>query len=457
MRRLKRTLLVLGAAGALLLLVIGTCAVRLDRRLETPEAKAWLLEQARTALGVEVQAQTVRASLFSGVELRGVTVANPPGFPGPFLTAEALTLRHDLWPLLRGRLQVDELSVKRPVLSLAMDARGAFNYEKLGGGRFSTRRPVSGAPGTASGAARLMPLELAIVRLTVRDGRVGILDRRRAAVLSLEGADVDSSFGATATAMVGGGTARIATMGLGNVLFVREIKAPIEASTQRIHLGPIRGRLAGGMTSGDLDVSLGSSFRYKLTLEVEGAQVGKLLEEARSRSSLSGVLRARGAFDGEGGLATLRGEGQAEVKGCRARQAPLLVLLAGTLGVPELADPKLEDCRLEFRLGGGRARTPVVRLSGPDLRLTGRGTADLREGSLDYDMTLALSPALVGRIPIRGVRAAFQEGSDGFGALDFKVTGTMRAPRTDIALRLARAGAVGVVKDRLGKLLGREK
>lgn len=457
MSRWKKALLVSGVAGTLLLLVAGTCAVRLDRRLETPEFKSWLLEKARTGLGVDVQAQDLRASLFRGVELRTVRVANPPGFPGPLLTAEALTLRHDLWPLLRGRLHVDELSVRRPVLSLAMDARGAFNYEKLGGGRFSTRRPVSRAPGTASGAARLMPLELAIVRLTVRDGRVGILDRRRAPLLSLEGADVESSLGATAASMAAGGTARIATMGLGNVLFVRELKAPIDVSTQRIHLGPITGRLAGGMTSGDLDVSLGSSFHYKLTLEVKGAQVGTLLEEARSTSSLSGVLRARGAFDGEGGLATLRGEGQAEVTGCRARRAPLLVLLAVTLGVPELADPKLEECRLEFSLGGGRARTPVVRLTGPDLRLTGRGTADLLDGSLDYDMTLALSPALVGRIPIRGVRAAFQEGSDGFGALDFKVTGTMRAPRTDIALRLAKAGAVGVVKDRLGKLFGREK
>jgi hypothetical protein len=181
------------------------------------------------------------------------------------------------------------------------------------------------------------------------------------------------------------------------------------------------------------------------------------MEEAGSRSSISGTLEAKGSFEGEGGLATLRGEGRAKIANCRARQAPLLVLLASTLRVSELADPKLDECRVEFVLGGGRARVPVVRLTGPDVRLTGRGSSDLHQGSVDFDMTLALSQALRGRIPLKEMRGAFQEGADGFGALDFKVTGTMAAPRTDIAMRLARASAIDLVKDRLGKLLGRDR
>jgi len=299
-------------------------------------------------------------------------------------------------------------------------------------------------------------MDLSISRLTLREGRLNVVDGRKVPFLTLEGAEVDTSLTAAGGVLEGSGKTQIEAMGLANMLVVRGLKAPVEASKQRLHLGPMKGRLAGGTASGDLAVNLGDAFHYKVALEVKGSEVEKLMEEARSASSLSGSLEARGSFEGDGGLATLRGEGKAEVSRCRARQAPILVLLANTLRISELADPKLDVCRLEFTLGGGRARTPVVRLSGPELRLTGRGVTDLRDGSLDYEMTLALSQGLRNRIPIKEVRAAFREVGDGFGALDFRVTGTLSAPRSDIAGRLVKAGAIEVMKDRLGRFLGRK-
>ena len=72
-------------------------------------------------------------SLLSGVTLKGIAIANPAPFPGDFLTADAFVLRYRLRPLLAGRVEVERLALEKPALALAMDARGGFNYEKLGG------------------------------------------------------------------------------------------------------------------------------------------------------------------------------------------------------------------------------------------------------------------------------------------------------------------------------------
>ena len=84
-------------------------------------------------MGADVRVKEMDISLLSGVTLRGIVVANPAPFPGDLLAAEAFVLRYRLRPLLAGRVEVERLSLEKPALALAMDARGAFNYEKLGG------------------------------------------------------------------------------------------------------------------------------------------------------------------------------------------------------------------------------------------------------------------------------------------------------------------------------------
>ena len=124
----------------LLVAVVGY-GIYLARSLDTPEFKATLLQRATAAVGTDVQVADLGVSLFSGVTLTGVTIANPPPFTGSLLEAEAFVLRYRLLPLLRGRLVVDELSLEKPVISLVSDKKGVFNYEKLAGTAPALRTP----------------------------------------------------------------------------------------------------------------------------------------------------------------------------------------------------------------------------------------------------------------------------------------------------------------------------
>jgi len=373
-------------------------------------------------------------SVLRGVTLEGVTIANPPPFKGNLATADALVLRYDPWSLLRGRLELAKLSVDAPVLDLAMDARGVFNYERLGGSRAT--------PAATSTSA--FPIELAVSKLSLNRARLVMRDPR-AALVKVDGAELDTSV-RLARALEGDGTLRVEMLSLADSFFVRGMSAPLHASSGSLKLAPLRATLAGGTVGGDVDVRLQKGFRFVAKLGVKGAELRTLLQEAKATQGMSGTLEGDAVVLGSGGVSTLEGKGEVQVKDCRVTQAPVMTLVSTVLRIPELAHPDFEECRGTFTLGDGRLVNPSLRFKGPTVQLTGHGVTSLRTLAIDYDLTLALSQALARRIPAEELRAAFHDRGDGFVTIDFKVTGTTSAPQSDLALRVGRAAAESGLK-----------
>ena len=95
-----------------------------------------------------------------------------------------------LLPLLGGRVEVDRLALEKPVLALAMDAKGGLDYERLGGPR---RRALAAKPGQAA------PMAAAPLRIVDDGARRGErLDRDErpgeGAALAVEDIDFRSAF-----------------------------------------------------------------------------------------------------------------------------------------------------------------------------------------------------------------------------------------------------------------------
>lgn len=426
-------LAVLGGVALFLCAALAYVA-HLVRALDTPEFKRWLLERASAAIGARVQARAVEASLLEGLTLQGVTIANPPPLAGSLLTADAFVLRYRLWPLVHGRLELTRVAAEKPLLDLAMDARGVFNYERLGASRTAPAAPTA-APA----------VELVVSKLSVKGGRVVVRDPR-STLVKMDGVDLDSAVHLLGTAAEGEGTLRVATITLADRLFVRNAEAPLHAGQRTLKLAPLRAELGGGSVRGDATVHLQDGFRFTSTLAVEGAQLQKLLDEAHASQAISGRLAGAASVEGTGGLATLKGKGQVHVDGCKVARSPLMTVVATVLRVPELAHPDFDECRATFTLGQGRVVTPTLSLKGRGLQMSGHGVAALESGAIDYDLTLALDDALLARLPAAEMRAAFKDRGDGFSTVDFKATGTMAAPHTDLATRVGKAAAGSALK-----------
>ena len=448
-----KKLLLAGVAVVVLLFVAGFgYAAYLLHSLNTPEFKKAVLDRAKATVGTDVQVKEMEISILSGVTLKGVTIANPAPFPGNLLTADAFVLRYRLGPLLSGRLEVERLALEKPVVALVMDSRGAFNYEKLAGG-------AKAAPpkGTTTSGPVASPIELILKKLAVDNAEILMQDATKAPLMKVQDFDLDSAFKVVGVAAQGSGTARIATLSLADLMFVRGISAPIEMSKESIKLAPIRARLAEGNLEGDVRVNLKDGFRFTANLDVKGVQVKKLIEEARSKPGVTGTLLSKASFEGSGGLPTMKGKGRAEIADCKVANAPTLAVVAAALRLPELANPDFDQCLIEFTLATSRLQMPVVSLKGKKIQLTGRGTMNLDTSALDYDMNLALARNMIDKIGVRELKAAFKDRGDGFSALDFKVTGTSVAPQTDLASRVGKAAATEAATQGLKKLFGKKK
>jgi uncharacterized protein involved in outer membrane biogenesis len=449
---MKKILLALLAVA--LLLVVGTLAygVHLAGTLNTPEFKKTVLDRAKAAVGTDVSVTDMKISLVSGVTLRGIAVKNPAPFPGNLLTADAFVLRYKLLPLLAGRVDVERLSLEKPSLALLMDARGAFNYEKLG-----ARRGPGKAAATAPAVGPSVPLKIVLSRLSVDDASVTMTDNTKARLLSVDDAGFTSAFEGEGGAAHASGKAEIRTVKLGDVLFVRGVSAPLTLSKQEVKLAPIGARLAGGRLSGDVTVRLEGGFRYVANVDVKGSSVRTLIEEARSTAGLSGTLQGNARFEGTGGLPTIRGRGEAQVADCKVENARVMALVSSVLQVPELANPEFSECRVEFTMTGSRVQMPVVSLKGDAIQLTGHGSYDVDSYAIDYDMSLALAAKLLAKVTRKELRPAFKDRGDGFSAVDFRVYGTSLAPQTDLLSRVGKAAASEAAKQEVDKLLKKKK
>jgi len=130
---------------------------------------------------------------------------------------------------------------------------------------------------------------------------------------------------------------------------------------------------------------------------------------------------------------------------------PLLKMVGTLLQVEELKQLKFDQCLLEFTLADNVMQTPVIKITAPRVQLTGHGSVQLADYSLNHEFTLALAQDLLSKLP-KEVRDALTQRADGYYTLSFKVTGPYDSPKTDLGNVLVKDAAKGLLKA-LPKLL----
>lgn len=430
----------------------------LNGYLQTAEFKQKVLTVARTALGTEVKITDMNVSLFSGVQLKGIVIGNPPGFSGSLLTADSFVLSYNLMPLLNRRVEVEQLSATKPVVTLSRNEKGEWNYNKLGalaGGTPAAQpAPKPGAKPTAKPAADetgTPALDLALSKLAVTDGTVTLLSEKNKALTKIQGLDFSSALSFIGGKFNGNGRAKIGTLAIADSLFVRQLDSPVSMTASEIKLSPATGKLADGDVTCDLTLKLTGGFKYVMNLQAKNSNVAKLLQEAGVKEVITGKLQGTTAVEGTGGLPTIVGKGRFEITNGQIMQLPLLNTLATLLQVAELCEMKFDECILEYTLANSVLQTPVIKLSSSTIQVTGKGSVSLTDYALNHDLTLALSKTLLAKVP-KEVQSAFKDRGDGFLTVDFRVSGPYDSPKTDLAQGLMKNAVQQQIQQRLFKL-----
>ena len=447
MRALKILAVVLLGVAALL----GVALVVLARYLDSDAFRRAAMAAAQQTLGAPVAVGELRVSLFSGATLRNVVVGNPPGVPGELLRADALVVRPRLLPLLQRRLEIREIRLDAPTVTMVRSDRGEWSFERLASRLAAS--PSSGGPGGLAEAPVPIPvspaLDVVVPRLALSRGTLIVERERQRAIVGATGIDVVTSFSRVGNVLAGEGRLTVASLRVAERVEVLTLTAPIRFGGGELTLAPLRGTLADGALGGEATVRLAGPTRYAVSLDLRDARAEALLAALGGRS-LSGQLQAQASFTGAAeGVA---GQGHAEIRNGQLHDLPVLGAVAAALDLPLLRDLRFQEGAIDFVLAGDVLRTPVVRFVSGDVRILGKGEVLLRKGELAHELTLLVPPAAVRRAP-REMRSAFTERADGLMGVDFKVWGPYRSPRTDLQDRVLRGFAESLLRKGLRQFL----
>jgi AsmA protein len=120
--------------------------------VDLPRVQALIVTNASQAVGrpVKFRSMSVAVLPLPAVELHGVEIAEDPQFgTEPFLRLDTGVIRLRLWPLLAGRVELGDISLKKPHITVITQRDGRMNIATLGGA--GEARPTARAPRTSGG------------------------------------------------------------------------------------------------------------------------------------------------------------------------------------------------------------------------------------------------------------------------------------------------------------------
>jgi AsmA protein len=131
------------------------------------------------ALNRKVQLQDIRLTIWPriGARVAGVTVLDDPAFgSSPFTSLTSLNVGVKLMPLLSGKVEVEEMTLRDPVITVIKNKSGVLNVSTIGRTGVALPKTPSRAPiPSTEGPLKILAL-LAVDRVSITGGKLNYRD-----------------------------------------------------------------------------------------------------------------------------------------------------------------------------------------------------------------------------------------------------------------------------------------
>ncbi|MDQ3200199.1 MAG: AsmA family protein [Verrucomicrobiota bacterium] len=457
MKKLGRLLLWL--LGGLVLLA---CIVLLGVNLyvQSRGTHQRIQQELSQRLGTPLHLRQISVTPWSGLKLNGITIPQEPGkIGGNFLQAQSFQLRVQFWSLFSDRLVIRQVSLIKPEVVWAQNSSGKWRLPELPAEPIpplSAATPAASGTTTSSPAATssapasvaTLPNEPApaptppqvftpeVQRVNLKDGDFTFLDSAGRVIAKFMGLDFRSSFRAATEIK---GNASVEKISLRDRFFIQDLESPLRYDPSGLAFSNISAHAAGGAMSGRFEMEL-QTVDSPFTAEVKfrDLQAEKLVTNA---GGPAGMIQGRveGFLDAKGKTAdsnALSGRGEIIMRDGKLQQYSLLVALGQILQIDELMQLQLEQAEVKYHISPGIVTIDQLLLRSPNIRLTATGTISF-EGKLRLNSQLALNDK-VRRQLFAPIRENFQSIAEpaGYAAVDFKVSGTIDRPKTNLMDKL---------------------
>jgi AsmA protein len=456
--------------------------------------KSTYLPLVEDALNRRVDVNEVRLSLVPtpSIRLSSLRVSDgPTPADNTFFSAQQVRLQLKFLPLLRGRFEITELILEKPVFNLMKQADGSFNDAEAATKRKppGVRRDIRKKPSSTK-SAEAAPVPIIIPsRMSIHDGQLSIVTKGQTPVyikgidLSLEEFSGDRPFPFRASFDYPG----LKTISLEGEIDYQENKALIELKKNRLKIQdlnlPLQGTVSNLSTTPRFDLTLNgenadakSIFEIlsvfglaprdtevsgpmgvflsiigpanNLTTQVRGLFKDVKVNGKRAlKGRLSGQISIRLPLGGGAVARRLEGDGKLTARDGELTNVDLIAKIQRVTGMIGLSKDQRREAttfqKLEanFILGGGHAEFTRLYLINPQMEVNGSGTMTLEQPTLDMALSTALSAqasARAGRVRT----AAFFKDKRGRVVVPLKVTGPLEKP--SVSLNTGKLAEIGL-------------
>ncbi|MEO8438859.1 MAG: AsmA family protein [Spartobacteria bacterium] len=459
MKKLGRILLWLAGTAVVLASVL---LLAVNLYVQSQGTHRRIQQELSQRLNTPLHLRQISVTPWSGLKLSGITIPQDSSKIGGenFLQAQSFQLRVQFWSLFNDRLVIRQVLLVKPEVVWAQNSSGKWRLPELPPEPIPPRSSAASAPPPAvttspppaAPAARAAPAsppnEPSLVeppepgftpevqRVTLKDGDFTFLDAAGRVIAKFNGLDFHSSF-RTATEIKG--TASVATISVRDRFFIQDLESPLRYDPGELAFSNISAHAAGGTMSGRFEMQLQrTDSPFTAQVKFQDLAVEKLVTNA---GGPAGMIQGRveGFLDAAGETAdpnALSGRGEIILREGKLQQYSLLVALGQILQIDELMQLQLQQAEVKYHISPGIVTIDQLLLRSPNIRLSATGTISFR-GKLRLDAQLALNDK-VRRQLFTPIRANFEPIADpaGYAAVDFKVSGTVDRPKTDLMDKL---------------------
>ncbi len=452
MKKVSRLLLYL-LGGSVAVFTVLLLAVNLYVQSRATQTR--IEDELSRRLGTRIHFQRISVTPWFGLKLRGITIPQSDSSLGrDFLKADAFRLRIRFLSLFAQELVIKEVSLVHPTVVWAQNKDGKWRIPATPA--LATSEPVAQPATTVEGSPAAPVEETAPVvapapstgriappaaftpevrRVTLSNGNFHFLASDGQPVAAFEGLRFRSSLRHSTELR---GNATIAKIALRDRFFLENLTSPVKYDRSDLELSDIHAGAAGGEVTGSFvmqQMEPGSPFTAKVAFRE--LQADQLVSDA---GGPKGMIRGRleGQLSATGKTAdpdALTGAGEIYLRDGEIRKYTLLVALGQILQIDELSQLHFDEAHAKYHIEPGVVIVDELLLTSPNIRVAASGTIGF-DGKLQLNSKLAINERIRAQL-FRGMRESFQPTAEaGFAAVDFKVSGSVGKPKTDLMSKL---------------------
>ena len=161
---------------AILSILLAALAVLIQTQLTPERVRSTFLPIVEKQLGRSVAMGDIDIGILSGVTISDLSVQETDS-TDLFVAVGTARLRYRLWSLLKGQLDISEILLDAPAITIIRYPDGSFNFSTLIEKKSRQDTPAGRDPDSDSGSAMDALFDLLIQHINIRNGQILFIDR----------------------------------------------------------------------------------------------------------------------------------------------------------------------------------------------------------------------------------------------------------------------------------------